>query len=373
MSSSSSFSSQSGQSGLDLGRRALLAYGSVEKLVLSPLGDGLINETYLVEQLEGGAFDKAVLQRVSSIFGRAVHDDIEAITAHLAAQGFCTPRLYATSTGEKSVDLGADGIWRLMSFVPGHSHSVMTRALAQPAGELVGRFHAAFIGFAHSFHFVRPGAHDLAGHLTRLRDALQAATQANFQPPESAVPREFFDLAPALLAQADKLALGIRPPSDLPLRLCHGDLKLNNLRFDEKGQGLCLLDLDTLGYLPLAFELGDAFRSWCNPRGEDAQDGQFDLELFEEALRGYAQSARDFITPLERQCLYAGIERITLQLAVRFAVDVVSQNYFRWNRQRYPSRAMHNFVRATGQWNLFRSLTAARARGEAIVAQVFAP
>src|SRR3954468_377192 len=81
-------------------QHALLAYGSSDGTVVTPLGDGLINETYLVEKLPASPLpffgERAVLQRVSPIFGRAVHDDIEAITAHLQESGMVTPRLYRT-------------------------------------------------------------------------------------------------------------------------------------------------------------------------------------------------------------------------------------------------------------------------------------
>lgn len=350
---------------IDTALRALAAYGSTDGASVTPLGEGLINETYLVER---PAREKAVLQRVSPIFARAVHDDIEAITAHLQVRGLVTPRLYRTHLGELSVDLGSDGIWRLMNFICGQSHGVMTKALAAPAGALVGRFHAALIDLPHQFHFVRTGAHDLGGHLARLARVSDVAARSNFVPPEAAVPQEFFALAQALIRYGETLPLSL----ELPLRLCHGDLKASNLRFDDSGEGICLLDLDTLAYLPLAFELGDALRSWCNRRGEDVTDSEFDLEIFEEALRGYARPSATFLTPAEKESLVFGTLRITFQLAVRFAVDVVEQKYFRWNNRRFASRAAHNFVRVTGQWRLCQSLLAVRSRAEAIAARVFA-
>jgi hypothetical protein len=361
-------------------QKALAAYAKSDAELsgwgLSPLGDGLINETYLVEPLPGAAppffRSRAVLQRVSPIFGRAVHADIEAVTAHLAARGLCTPRLYRTRDGELSVALADGGVYRLMSFIPGRTYAVMTPVLARPAGALVGRFHAALADLKHDFHFVRRGAHDLIGHLERLRQAVATAQRPDFAPPEASVPPAFFGLAETLLGHAATLPVGPVPDS-LPLRLCHGDLKLNNLRFDDRDEGLCLLDLDTLAYLPLCFELGDALRSWCNPRGEDSPDAAFDLGLFEEALVGYAGPMRPLLLPAERGSLVYGVLRITLQLAVRFAVDVVQQSYFRWDRRRFASRAAHNLQRATGQLRLFESLLAIRPRAEAILSHVFCP
>ena len=49
-------------------------------------------------------------------------------------------------------------------------------------------------------------------------------------------------------------------------------------------RALCLIDLDTLAHMPVALELGDALRSWCNPATEDAG---------ERALRARVLRCRD--------------------------------------------------------------------------------
>lgn len=353
----------------------LLAGQTLPPGLVQPLGEGLINETYLVElpsaqSGSGGQPVRAVLQRVNPIFDRSVHKDIEAVTAHLQSQGLVTPRLHRAADGELSVDLGEGGVWRLMTFIPGHSYSRMTPALARPAGALVGRFHATLTRLQHRFNFVRPGAHNLFGFMQRLRTAIQSAESASFTPPESPVPADFLPLARELAHYGQNQQPGSGISGTVPLRMCHGDLKVSNLRFDDNGEGVCLLDLDTLGNLPLAFELGDALRSWCNPTGEDATDASFNLDIFEEALAGYAEPSRTFLTHVEREMLLGGIERITFQLAVRFAIDVVSQSYFRWDKSRFASRADHNLARAMGQWQLLRSIAANRTRAQAILRQV---
>ena len=349
---------------------------------VEPLGDGLINDTFLVSwpsadpsETSGpsGPSMRAVLQRVHPVFGRAVHDDIEAVTAHLQARGLITPRLFRTRDGQLSVDAGPDGIWRLLSYLPGKSHARMTLPLAHPAGALVGTFHVAVADLQHRFHHTRPGAHDLTGHVGKLAAAVDNARRPDFQPRESPIPPAFFPFADTLLSYADRLPLSDARAAALPRRICHGDLKLNNLRFDDQDQGICLLDLDTLAALPLPFELGDALRSWCNPRGEDDGQASFDLPIFQAALHGYADRARALVTPAERDSLVAGIERIAFQLAVRFACDVVGQSYFRWrpDAARHPTRAAHNLLRAQGQFSLVTAIAATRSDAEQIVAQLF--
>lgn len=348
--------------------RAVLAeYGSADGVDLraasvEPLGDGLINETFLVQ---AGAW-RGVLQRVNPLFGVLVHEDIEAITRHLKDQGQPTPRLYRTTADRLWVELGEAGVWRLLTFVPGRCFSVMTPELAEPAGELVGRFHAALLDLHHTFRFTRQGAHDLSRHLGVLREAAGRSEAAGLDPE---ILNTFKNLADEILQRTARL------PAEVPgpLRLCHGDLKINNLRFDEAGRGVCLLDLDTLARLPLGLELGDALRSWCNPRGEDDPASSFDLDLFERALTGYAVHARAFLTPLERGFLVRGVERVALQLAARFGADVVNQSYFRWNPRKFSSRAEHNLVRARSQLGVAVSLGQQRDRAESLVAALLGP
>ena len=114
-------------------------------------------------------------------------------------------------------------------------------------------------------------------------------------------------------------------------------------------RALCLIDLDTLARMPIALELGDALRSWCNPRTEDATDAHFQRPLFEAAVEGYAAEARGFLTPVEWQSIPAGTLTVCVELAARFCTDALRERYFRWDASRYPSASAHNQARTRGQ------------------------
>ena len=143
--------------------------------------------------------------------------------------------------------------------------------------------------------------------------------------------------------------------------MCHGDLKISNLRFAEAAdEAVALIDLDTFAHHPLAVELGDAWRSWCNPAGEDDVDAvRFDLPIFEAAVRGFFSTGPE-LTELERVSLESATERICLELAARFCADAVRNTYFREDRQRWPEVGAHNLHRAAGQLALGRSAREAR-------------
>ncbi len=310
-----------------------------------PLADGLINDTWAV-----GEPPVAVLQRLHRIFAPEVNLDIDAVTAHLHARGILTPRPLRTVDGDLW-HIDADGAcWRALSWVPGRTvHQLTEPRLAREAGALVGRWHAATADLDRRFVFSRPGAHDTPMHMARLTAAVDAH-------PAHRLRADVADLADKILRAWSRWPGRL----DLPTRIGHGDLKISNLRFDEDGRGLCLLDLDTMGQLPLAVELGDAWRSWCNPQGEDVADASLAPELFEAAARGYL--AQNPVPEGERADLVDGIERISLELAARFAADALHESYFGWNEGVAATRGQHNLLRARGQASLAASV--ARQRPE---------
>jgi hypothetical protein len=132
-----------------------------------------------------------------------------------------------------------------------------------------------------------------------------------------------------------------------------------------------MIDLDTLTRMPLPLELGDAFRSWCNPRGEDYSHSSFSLELFAAAISGYASGARGFIGPAEWHSIVPATQTIYVELAARFGADALNENYFGWDPGRFASRSEHNQVRAESQLTAAGSLGAQREQAEAIVMAAF--
>jgi Ser/Thr protein kinase RdoA (MazF antagonist) len=319
-----------------------------------PLPGGLINATYAIRR--GGA-PVAVLQRLHPVFGGEVNLDIEAVTAHLASRGLVTPRLVRTRSGDAWIEDG--GVWRALTWIDGTTvHAISDPGWAEAGGALVARFHRAVADLDHDYHFTRAGVHDTAAHLGRLRAQLDAAAPGD----EAAV------LGHEIMAAS--IALPALP--ELPLRHAHGDLKISNLLFevDPRPTGVCLVDLDTVGRMTIAFELGDAMRSWCNPDREDAAAARFDLAVFAAAMRGYRTEAPDLLSRSERVSIVAGLETVCVELAARFCVDAFEDRYFGWDPSRYPSRRAHNLARAAGQLALARSVH--EQRGDALDA-VLAP
>jgi Ser/Thr protein kinase RdoA (MazF antagonist) len=333
---------------------------------VEPIEGGLINRTFLVVAAER----RGVLQKVSPIFPPGMHEYIRAVTACLARAGLPTPELVPTRQGALWVAAAGSGggVWRMETFIEGACFDrVGSAAQAHAAGALVARFHRALDGLDHAFVHVRAGAHDPPRHLDRLAAAVAAHAGHRLAALVQEMAREM---------EASAASLPSLPP--LPPRVCHGDLKFSNVRFagaagPASEQAVCLIDLDTVGPMLLAFELGDAWRSWCNRNGEDQAEAALDLEVFRASLEGYLQGIGRALGEDERRALLVSAEWISLELAARFAADALEERYFGWDPARYAGRGEHNLLRARGQLSLHRAFVATRAERAKLLGLVALP
>lgn len=312
---------------------------------------GWINRTLIIDR---GA-DRLVVQRLHPAFRGEVNLDVEVLTAHLAAEGVTTPRLVRTNDGRAFVE--HEGVWRALTFVEGRTLSTLDPAHARGAARLLARFHRALSGVDHTFHFTRPGAHDTPAHLAKLERLLDGPVDPRLMP-----------LADAILARGRALP----DLTGLPLRIIHGDPKATNVLFaHDSPNARALVDLDTLAHGTLAVELGDALRSWCNATDESDGGAAVDPAIFEGAMRGYAEGAAGELSEDEIEAIVPGVETIALELASRFAADVIEDRYFGFDATRFPSRVEHNLARTRAQLALADSIDAQRATLEGIVRRAF--
>ncbi len=330
-----------------------------EVATLARVTQGLVNLTVAVTAHDGARY---ALQRLHPVFGPGVNANLDQVTAHLAGHGLPTPRLVRTREGALAVD-AADGRWRVTTWIDGQAFDFLRdTAQAEAAGELLARFHAAAADYAGPLLAERPPVHEFARHRAHLATALETFTTHTLAPSVAAA-----------AARLDALRASHPHPVTTPPRLVHGDPKISNLLFDRGGtRALCMVDLDTLARMALPLELGDALRSWCNPRREDDPLASFDLSLFAAALGGYARGARDFVRADEVEALLPATLEIHLELAARFLADALEERYFGWDAARYPTRGAHNLARAEGQLAAAASLAARYDEAVTLVARAFA-
>ena len=342
----------------DRAMAALAAYDITEPRLL-PVPMGNINETYYVD---AAATPRSVLQRLNPIFKPEIHHDIDLVTQVLEQAGIPTPRLIRTRDGALWTDQGTHGIWRLQTYIHGVVHDrADAPALCRAGAHLLGRFHHAVGALQeHSFRAPRLGVHDTARHMQGLRDALQAH-------PEHCAFRTLQPLAHSILTAFAELP----PMQGLPHRVVHGDPKLNNIIFAPSGEAVALIDLDTLNSMPVTLELGDAMRSWCNPAGEDNPEAHFSMPHFAATLEGYAEGAGGLLQANEIALLPTAMQTIALELAARFARDVLEERYFGWNRSAFSAAWQHHLVRTRSQLSLALSYAQQQQDARALVQHLF--
>ena len=331
---------------------SILDNWNISKSLRSSKHQGLINHTWLVgDPVEG------VLQWVNPIFNENIHLDIEAVTSHLLSKGLQTTSLISTHNGTGYVADPNGGFWRILRYIPGQTFdTVQSTKHAFAAGKLVGEFHNAMSDFEYTWQAPYRDSHNTVQKMALLEDTLHSADGHNLEVPVRAlgnqILREWAEWSGQL---------------NLPKRSCHGDLKISNLHFKNLEQGICLLDLDTLGPGDYSIEMGDAWRSWCNPAGEsNLEQTYFDLSLFEASANGWLTEMHS-ITAEEKNNLISGVERICLELSARFCADAIQNTYFKENRSLFPEIGQHNLQRARTQFKLAQSVNAQKSQAEKII------
>ena len=137
----------------------------------------------------------------------------------------------------------------------------------------------------------------------------------------------------------------------LPQRVTHNDTKFNNVMIDDQtGEGVCVIDLDTVMPGSALYDFGDSVRSGANPAAEDERDLSkvwIDLAIFERFAHGYLEVARSFLTPTEIEYLPFSARLMTLECGMRFLTDHLSGDiYFKTHREN------HNLDRCRTQFKM---------------------
>lgn len=147
------------------------------------------------------------------------------------------------------------------------------------------------------------------------------------------------------------IAMDMLREGRLPLRVTHNDTKLNNIMIDdETGEGICIIDLDTVMPGLSIFDFGDSIRFGASAAEEDEEDlskVSLSLPLFEIYTRGFLEGCAGSLTEAEVSMLSQGARLMTLECGMRFLTDYLEGDvYFKTARER------HNLDRCRTQFKL---------------------
>jgi hypothetical protein len=328
-------------------------------------GSGHIHDTYLARYQDAGQTSRYILQRINAEVFRspaAVIANTQRICAHLrevlAREAAPDPerrclRLIPTLEGRPAWIDPAGSHWRCFPFQEGtlSIDVVGQEKHAYEAAKAFAVFAARMAGLeTSSLAITIPHFHNLEHRYAALEEAIH---------------KDPFERASSLKAEIDQAARGYETTlsrlhdsgaQELPLRIVHNDCKVNNVLLDaSSGEGLCVIDLDTVMPGTVLYDFGELLRSATCQVAEDAS-GTTAISIQTDFLRGvtqgYLAGAASFITDEEIHALPIAGSVMAFENSIRFLTDyLLGGIYFR------PQRKSQNLDRFHVQLRLSELLS----------------
>lgn len=141
----------------------------------------------------------------------------------------------------------------------------------------------------------------------------------------------------------------------IPTRVTHNDTKFNNIMIDTiSGEGICVLDLDTVMPGSALYDFGDSIRFGASSALEDERDISkvwLKIELFDAFAKGFLENTSNILTKDEIEFLAFSAKLMTLECGMRFLGDYINGDiYFKTHRE------SHNLDRARTQIKLVEDM-----------------
>ncbi|MCX7591239.1 MAG: aminoglycoside phosphotransferase family protein [Kiritimatiellae bacterium] len=311
-----------------------------------PYGTGHINDTYRVCYENNGTRIYYIHQRINHHVFRdpiSLMKNIERVTAHqhqkLSEAGVADAERRALTLvpavdGRSYYRDGAGNVWRTYLFIDrAQTYDVIRHpGQAFEAARAFGLFQRQLADLPPPRLFETiPDFHNTPKRFAALREAIEkdpcnrvrdASAEIEF-----AMSREH--ICTALIDEQRR--------GTIPERITHNDTKLNNVMLDDAtGEGVCVIDLDTVMPGLALYDFGDMVRSSTCSTAEDERDlskVQFLMPVFEALVQGYLSSVREMLTKTECRFLAFSGLLLTFECGIRFLTDhLLGDVYFKIRR-----------------------------------------
>jgi Ser/Thr protein kinase RdoA (MazF antagonist) len=303
-------------------------------------GGGHINDTYRLIQQDGALCHNYILQRINHyVFKRPDHvmENIERVTRYareriLAAGGDPRRRVLTLVPAHdgRSFTLDERGnTWRVYLYIDGASlyQAAPNLNVLYSAARSFGEFQVLLADLpGDRLHETIPDFHHTRKRFAAFQEALRAdkAGRAASVKPEI----DFI-----LKREADaSVVIDLLEQGRLPERVTHNDTKINNVLIEESsGEGLCVIDLDTVMPGSALYDFGDMVRAGAASAAEDepvTDKAGIDIDRFTQLARGYADAVRDLLVPLEWELLAFSARLITFEQGIRFLGDYLNGDIY---------------------------------------------
>lgn len=329
---------------------------------VTPFGNGHINDTLKVTTTSGTS--KYILQRINHhIFTNVdmLQNNIQAVTSHIRKkleadneQDIGRKVLTFIPTKEGALYyFDGENYWRVCLMIPNSkSLEEVTSELSFETGKAFGKFQSMIADIPEGkLGETIPNFHNMAFRLQQFDDALKEDKRKRLEEVKGLV-NEIEKRAEAMCLQERLYREG-----KLKKRINHCDTKVNNILFDkDTNEVLCVIDLDTVMPGFVLSDIGDFIRTGANTGAEDdpnLDNVNVNMEIFKAYTKGYMETAKSFLTPLEISLLPYGGRLLTYMQTVRFLTDYINgDTYYKIH---HPT---HNLQRTKAQFKLLQSLEA---------------
>lgn len=310
-----------------------------------PIGAGHINDTYLVEFDSNGSPKCYILQRINRhVFTdpQGMMGNIQLVTNHLSGKIHTaggdaqreTLSLIPTVTGKSYLETIEGECWRGYHFIKNARTYDVVENIQQAyhAGAAFGKFLNFLSDFpSHSLIETIPDFHHTRKRFEKFVDVVEIDDLNLAHTVDSEI---------AFILQRERevsILVHAYQAGELPLRVTHNDTKLNNVMIDDRtGEGVCVIDLDTVMPGLALYDYGDAIRSITNTAVEDEQKlsrVNFDEQVFEAYTRGYLEVVGEVLSSREKEFLAFSAILMTLECGMRFLTDhLQGDRYFKVDR-----------------------------------------
>lgn len=328
---------------------------------ISSLGEGNINETYLVSY----GPERIVLQRISSaVFVtpiRVVENAIK-VSDHLSqCTGIKTgfPQILKTIEGGFYITDQDGEVWRAQNYFEGATTFLTLQSPKQgyEIGKHLALFHQSVSDVPPSLLTITiTDFHNLPVYLERYK-----CVQKEYRGVADEMLLQCYETVDRFKKHAHYLEES-RVKGKVHTSIIHGDPKVSNFLFDTQQRVIAIIDPDTVGPGLKLYDIGDCLRSSCSRvlEGDSDNEAKCDIDIVKAVLEGYMQYGK--LSAFEKASLVMAHFLITFELGVRFLTDYLQGNvYFRVENEK------DNLRKAAVQLALARSIDEQREKLQSIV------
>ena len=331
--------------------------GAIESI--DSLGDGFINDTFIIHT--AGDAPDYILQRKNKL----VFPDVPGMMENI--------RKVSDHIRQRVIAEGGDPMREAMTVVPTHDGKLYhvdpegeywavtvfiadtvaynkadSPELARKGGEGIGKFQAQLADFNEPLVETIKGFHNIRHRFVQWDEALRRDAAGRVKDLSTEI--GWIESRRTEMLDFWKLV----EDGTIPTHVTHNDTKINNILFDQKGDVLCAIDLDTVMNSTSLNDFGDAIRSYANTGNEDDRDLTrvgLSLEMFRAYTDGYLSQRARQLTQSEIDHLAFSARYITFEQVLRFLMDYIDDDVY--YKIKYPE---HNLVRTHAQYKLLQSM-----------------